>query len=100
MPFVKGQPKPKNSGRQKGIPNKSSSELQDSLMSYGCNFNKALAEAIIRNDAEMVRALQGLVGYFLPKYAPKEAPPSPSDISTSSPLNASSDDLISLVKDP
>ena len=67
MAFQKGDPKPRNSGRKKGIKNKKSQRLEEALEDRGCNLADKLAEAIISKDVEMVKALKGVLEFIYPK---------------------------------
>lgn len=67
--FTKGMTKPPNSGRQKGVKNRKSSNLDNLLREEDCDVMVELAAAIKAKDIEMIKALRGLLDFVLPKLA-------------------------------
>jgi len=67
MPFEPGQPKVAGSGRKKGTPNKSTTRIAERLADCGADVEKALAEAIINRDIELIKALALIIPYTAAK---------------------------------
>ncbi len=71
--FKPGDPKPKNSGRKRGVRNKKTvktrARLGDVLAKQGVNVEEEIAKAIRNGDKDMLKALQGLLPYLQPRIA-------------------------------
>ena len=70
MPFLPGDPKPPASGRKRGTKNKSKARITKALKSHGADLEKALAEAILDKDVDLIKALTPLVAYIASKPRP------------------------------
>lgn len=75
MPFQRGDPKPPNSGRRKGTPNKITREVAQQLADLGCNPVEGLALIAMNDKAEdaiRVRCYSELLEYVKPKLSRHE----------------------------
>jgi len=71
--FAKGHIRPPSAGAKKGQKfKKKVPDLIQGLLENGCNYDKELGAAIIRQDAVMVRALSELLPYIRPRFKETE----------------------------
>lgn len=75
MPFKKGDPKPENSGRRAGVPNKSKQRLAKTLREHGADLEALLAKALIEENIELIKALTPLIAYVAHKPRVEESTP-------------------------
>ncbi len=95
----KKKKRPKTGGRKLGTPNKKSAVFRERLESHGCDIDQALAKAILARDYEMIKALQTLLGYFVPKLRDIEPTQHPASPPAPDPtVQASTESLLALVK--
>lgn len=70
--FEKGHKK--RAGRKKGVPNKTTLMLRETLSKLDCNVEEQLAAAIAAQNIEMIKALTALLPYLSPKYKEIDTP--------------------------
>lgn len=70
--FTPGTPKPANSGRKKGTPNRKTAIFRDLLETNDIDIEKYIADAMRSGNIELLKALQGFLPYLHPRLSQTE----------------------------